>query len=248
MRNKMTFIRQAFVAIVTGSLVLLSIPGCGVVTAVADSKQQPPTNTYSSKKSPDLIFTAAMQAMGAFGKLTGADRTSGIVQGQKGNWTMSAGITGANGVSRVEVSARYVPSNRMDFYSREALTAEFVSLLEKNLGEKLSPISNPGTPLSGSQGAVTDNTAQQASKAIQPSTAPVELATDEKRKVHEMISLAEAQTRLTEIGYQPGPADGAMGKRTSYAISKFQREHGLRVTGRLNVETSEALRIAKVAN
>lgn len=59
------------------------------------------------------------------------------------------------------------------------------------------------------------------------------------------MSIAEAQRRLTELGYQPGPADGAMGKRTSDALVKFQRENNLQVTGKLDSATTDALRKAR---
>ena len=47
----------------------------------------------------------------------------------------------------------------------------------------------------------------------------------------------DIQSSLTELGYEPGPVDGAYGRRTSLAISEYQKENGLLVTG----EPSEAL-------
>jgi len=55
------------------------------------------------------------------------------------------------------------------------------------------------------------------------------------------MSLAEAQRRLAELGFDPGPADGAMGQRTSNAFRAFQRARGLDVTGRLDAATAEQL-------
>jgi hypothetical protein len=59
------------------------------------------------------------------------------------------------------------------------------------------------------------------------------------------MSLAEAQRRLSELGFDPGPADGAMGQRTANAFRAFQRARGLDVTGRLDAATAEQL--AKIA-
>ena len=56
------------------------------------------------------------------------------------------------------------------------------------------------------------------------------------------MSLAEAQRRLTELGYRPGPIDGLMGKRTSEALSQFQRKSGIPASGNLDAATSDALR------
>lgn len=39
--------------------------------------------------------------------------------------------------------------------------------------------------------------------------------------------VAEAQRRLTRLGYAPGPVDGIQGPRTNAALAKWQREHGL---------------------
>lgn len=46
-----------------------------------------------------------------------------------------------------------------------------------------------------------------------------------------------AQEVLLINGYQPGPADGIMGKRTRSAIKDFQRVNGLKVSGNLNQAT-----------
>lgn len=40
------------------------------------------------------------------------------------------------------------------------------------------------------------------------------------------------QTRLLNLGYSPGYADGIMGPRTRAAIIQFQRSNGLKVNGR----------------
>lgn len=43
--------------------------------------------------------------------------------------------------------------------------------------------------------------------------------------------IAEAQSILRTLGYEPGPADGVLGARTVTAIRTFQRRHGLPETG-----------------
>jgi hypothetical protein len=56
-------------------------------------------------------------------------------------------------------------------------------------------------------------------------------------------SVREAQQALSQRGFDPGPADGAMGPRTRDAISAFQRQNNLPVTGRVDARTAEALNI-----
>jgi hypothetical protein len=55
------------------------------------------------------------------------------------------------------------------------------------------------------------------------------------------MTLAEAQRRLAELGFDPGPADGQMGQRTANAFRAFQRARGLDVTGRLDPATADQL-------
>lgn len=50
-----------------------------------------------------------------------------------------------------------------------------------------------------------------------------------------------AQARLQNLGYNPGPVDGVLGPQTESALRRFQREHGLAVTGELDATTKGAL-------
>jgi len=53
------------------------------------------------------------------------------------------------------------------------------------------------------------------------------------------------QTKLTEIGYSLGKADGVFGKSTEQAVAEFQRDQKIRVTGVVNAATWRALKTAK---
>ncbi len=50
------------------------------------------------------------------------------------------------------------------------------------------------------------------------------------------------QTRLADLGYDPGPIDGNLGGRTKAAIRAFQRARGLPVTGELSSGVETAIR------
>jgi len=50
-----------------------------------------------------------------------------------------------------------------------------------------------------------------------------------------------AQKALTELGYGPLKADGALGRGMREAIEKYQRDAGLTVTGELHAETLQVL-------
>jgi hypothetical protein len=58
-----------------------------------------------------------------------------------------------------------------------------------------------------------------------------------------MSTSARAQLRLRELGYYRGPIDGDFGRGSRYALSRFQRDRGLRPTGALDERTLRALRI-----
>lgn len=62
------------------------------------------------------------------------------------------------------------------------------------------------------------------------------------------MSTAEMQTILAQLGYQPGPADGVSGKRTTDALKKFQGANKLPTTGVLDSETAARLRSARKTN
>lgn len=53
--------------------------------------------------------------------------------------------------------------------------------------------------------------------------------------------LADVQRALQEAGFDPGPVDGRMGRRTRSALKAFQSTKGLKPTGEVNRETWGAL-------
>ena len=53
-----------------------------------------------------------------------------------------------------------------------------------------------------------------------------------------------AQQELTTLGYKPGEANGEMTTQTAIAISKFQAEQGMDVTGEVSPQLIGALRAA----
>ncbi len=60
-------------------------------------------------------------------------------------------------------------------------------------------------------------------------------------------TIRSIQSRLSKLGYRPGPVDGKMGRRTRAAIKSYQRRHRLSVTGRPNRQLLAALKITSSA-
>jgi len=51
------------------------------------------------------------------------------------------------------------------------------------------------------------------------------------------VSVAELQSRLTDLGYYDGPVDGQPWPETAAALARFQGDHGLAATGRPDART-----------
>jgi peptidoglycan hydrolase-like protein with peptidoglycan-binding domain len=61
------------------------------------------------------------------------------------------------------------------------------------------------------------------------------------RDMASKMSVRDVQAALSELGYDPGPADNVAGRRTIDAIRKFQTDNGLAETGRISGDLSLAL-------
>jgi hypothetical protein len=61
-------------------------------------------------------------------------------------------------------------------------------------------------------------------------------------------TVAATQDQLARQGYYRGELDGVFGSETRRAIMRYQTDHGLRVTGRLNLDTLHALGLLRVAS
>ena len=56
------------------------------------------------------------------------------------------------------------------------------------------------------------------------------------------VSETEVQRALLRAGFDPGPLDGKLGKKTRSAVKAFQRKHGLTADGVVGDKTWSALR------
>ncbi len=98
---------------------------------------------------------------------------------------------------------------------------------------------------------VTPQAPQGQTEQVASEHAPAVEATPQKEKEpalpvtkqSELQNRKNAQRMLNAKGYEAGAPDGVIGKKTRAAIEKFQRENSLAVTGTLNIETMNALRV-----
>ena len=61
------------------------------------------------------------------------------------------------------------------------------------------------------------------------------------------LRLSTAQMLLGELGYDPGEADGLMGKKTRNAILRFQRKNDIRVDGKVSARLITTLQKRQTA-
>ncbi len=66
-------------------------------------------------------------------------------------------------------------------------------------------------------------------------------APDVTASLSELEMIRRTQALLTDLGYDPGPADGILGARTQDAIRAFQQRSGLPVSGEVSPELVDAL-------
>jgi peptidoglycan hydrolase-like protein with peptidoglycan-binding domain len=88
----------------------------------------------------------------------------------------------------------------------------------------------------GTQSHPAGSSGQTPPQLQQPSGETVETARYDKPWV------SEIQSRLTSLGYNPGPVDGAFGSKTRMAIIDFERRQGLQPTGLPTPSVMQALR------
>jgi peptidoglycan hydrolase-like protein with peptidoglycan-binding domain len=67
---------------------------------------------------------------------------------------------------------------------------------------------------------------------------------DQAGPAYPRVQVAETQRLLAQLGFDPGPVDGAMGPRTTQAIRRFEVMVGLPTTGAPNDAVLAQLRVA----
>ncbi len=67
------------------------------------------------------------------------------------------------------------------------------------------------------------------------------------RLTFKRLRLSTAQMLLGELGYDPGEADGLMGKKTRNAILRFQRKNDIRVDGKVSARLITTLQKRQTA-
>ena len=104
-------------------------------------------------------------------------------------------------------------------------------------------LSLPPSRLRSIREEVTDQVDQfiNAYLAVNPLERPPVASPAPKTSASDKRDIQQAQGLLKAGGFDPGPADGALGERTRTALRQYQQASGLPVTGVLDQATQEAL-------
>jgi len=86
---------------------------------------------------------------------------------------------------------------------------------------------------------------QGSTGANKPAPAPIARAAPAPAPDRETV--AGIQSRLSYLGYNPGPVDGIYGKQTARAIRAFQKDHGLEVDGQISTSLEDHVMVAPKA-
>ena len=106
-----------------------------------------------------------------------------------------------------------------------------VADLQRQLQEKDQQIQDLQYQLTSSQQSIGSNYSSSSSKTDKSSIVRVP-----------GVSVTDVQKALIRAGYDPGPVDGHVGKKTKSAIKQFQRKHNLSADGIVGQKTWDRLR------
>jgi peptidoglycan hydrolase-like protein with peptidoglycan-binding domain len=113
----------------------------------------------------------------------------------------------------------------------------FGGRINKAVGSSVEDVARKGK--SGELGKTKTEQFTEANKTVLNSA--VDAANG--KTSNETKTIIQAQKRLKELGYEPGPADGILGNKTRRAIAKYQQANRLTVTKSLDEDTLSSLGI-----
>jgi hypothetical protein len=169
-------------------------------------------------------------------------------------YTMLALVAGGSaGCSVMESSGRWTRESgeSMEAYSKSnegfwASAAGYGGRFNKSVGSSMESMAGGGSAATDSAtnptGAPSGSSAQ-AQKVQYAAVAPTatSAAPVAATVANDPATISRAQTRLLELGYRIGKADGVLGPKTKGALQQYQRSKGLSETGALDHATLAAL-------
>ena len=106
-----------------------------------------------------------------------------------------------------------------------------VAELQKQLQEKDQQIQDLQYQLTNNQQSISSSNSSTGSKSNKSSIIRVS-----------GVSVMDVQKALVRAGFDPGPVDGHVGKKTKSALKQFQRKHNLSADGVVGDKTWDLLK------
>lgn len=171
-----------------------------------------------------------------YGSYSSSKRTRGLLKSsdEACSWALASVVKvlqerveneGGNAVINLKSNIKNKPvSSQTEFSCLVGTVVVNVALS----GEIVKINSDGSTPLRAEQQSRSNTQVSAANNTSSPSSKTQEL-----------------QLLLIEAGYNPGPADGYMGKKTQDALKKFQKDNNLPITGNADNDTYAKLQESK---
>ena len=233
------------------TLVLIAA-GCKHNVYHVDKNIQCPVS-YSFKAPYEKTWDAAVEAVMAQSTIDTIDKKSGYIStdittvdgqemnfmdhvffGQTYKFTYDIRIRSQGAkVTRVSTNVKLFVEQFMGISQRESDWGPIENYLREKLYKEICRNLYPNNTGDCSRG-FSSSTASTNNPEPTRNVLPVP-----RKRIDEKVQVA--QKALNSAGYNPGPADGLMGRKTLKAIETYQSDNGLTVTGQLDQETYELL-------
>ncbi|MBW2658230.1 MAG: peptidoglycan-binding protein [Deltaproteobacteria bacterium] len=233
-------------------LAIISLSGCSTHVRYGNDTAYHPEQSvrYTFQSSMEKTWDAAVNAVLESGTIASMDKENGFIvtdrieSGRGGmnlpSYALSSRIytfsyllkliDENNGETRVDIEVSLFQEYDRELPEEKANTIE----IKKNLGERLYEKICTDLFPSGNGYCYKD------SPAIGPMDKSSKKPAQSTGK-HFDAKLQSAQQELTRAGYDPGPADGLMGRMTREALNSFQKDNDLAITWSLNDATFKLL-------
>jgi hypothetical protein len=148
----------------------------------------------------------------------------------------------------VQVSCVTNPDNLCDEKKQyvDLIHRTYDKVLNGNASANAAPDSSAqaaGTAPAAGSPAQPPAPADNASQASPPPANTTQVAAAPPPiKLRSRDTIRWVQTSLQQLGYDPGKPDGALGRRTTVAIRKYEKDNGLPVTGKMTMPLVDSLK------
>jgi hypothetical protein len=116
---------------------------------------------------------------------------------------------------------------------------QYVKLIRETYGEALQQAGAASSPPEPAGEAAAAEPARQV-EAVPAVEQPV--AAEPEVRLGARDTIRWVQKSLKQLGYNPGPIDGAMGRRTAAAIKRYEQRNDMPVTGKMSKALVASLR------